>query len=95
MVEFGGKVTPRYSKGDGMNKEYYRLGNIGWWLSVQRQDARLTRTQVADTMGFPRGAIKDIEEGTRIPKPRTVQKYLNALETVSTHNAAMYRRFHA
>lgn len=95
MPKFGAKVTPKYSKGDGRNKEYYRLGNIGWWLSVQREDAGLHRTQVADAMGFPRGAIKDIEEGRRIPKPGTVHKYLDALVLLTTHNSVMYKRFHA
>jgi hypothetical protein len=95
MAEFGDKVTPRYSKGNGMNKEYYRLGNIGWWLSVQRQIAGITRTAVAEAMMYPGGAIKDIEEGRRIPKPSTVRKYLDAVDTITTRNAVMYERFHA
>lgn len=75
-----------------MNKTYYKLGNIGFWLTYQRQIAGLTRTQVAERMRFPGGAIKAIEEGKRVPMANTVRKYLDALS--GTDRRDMYRRFH-
>lgn len=98
--KFGQKVTPKYSKGNGMNREYYTLGNIGWWLSIQRQREGVTRTTVARRMGYPGGAIKALEEGRRIPQASTVQRYLLALKGVNVNNIAartpdMYARFNA
>jgi predicted transcriptional regulator len=75
----------------GGNVAYYRLGNIGFWLTYQRKIAGLTRTQVAERMRFPGGAIKAIEEGRRIPQAGTVRKYLDALNGTDRE---MYRRFH-
>lgn len=102
--KFGSKVTPKYSKGNGMNREYYSLGNIGWWLSIQREGAGVTKTAVADTMHWPHGAIGQIERGVRIPKASTVRKYLDALNqltdgevyaSATTHHwNEMYARFH-
>ncbi len=77
---------------------YYTLGNIGWWLSMQRQIARKSRTEVADAMGWPRGAIRAIEEGQRVPQASTVRTYLAVLadEPVSRmrRQPDMYTRFH-
>ena len=74
--------------------KFGRLGNIGAYLTYQRETAGMTRTQVADAMGWPRGAIKDIEEGNRIPKARTVEKYLSTLRGDAPYRRNMYRRFH-
>ena len=94
--KFGQKVTPLYSKGNGMNREYYSLGNIGWWLSIQREREGLTRTYVAEKLYYPGGAIKAIEEGRRVPTAETVRKYLAVLEGTRVHATGdMYGRFHS
>jgi predicted transcriptional regulator len=93
-MAFGDKVPVQGTHSWGGNVAYYRSGNIGWWLKLQRQSAKMTRTQVADAMGWPRGAIKDIEEGRRIPKARTVEKYLSTLRGYPSYRRNMYARFH-
>jgi DNA-binding XRE family transcriptional regulator len=98
--KFGMKVPAKHGKGSGMNTEYYSLGNIGWWLSIQRRKAGVTRTTVARRMGYPGGAIKAIEEGKRVPEASTVQRYILALKGVNVNNIAartpdMYARFHS
>jgi hypothetical protein len=65
----------------------------GTYLKTQRENAGVTRTAVARHMLYPGGAIKAIEENTRIPKPETVMKYLSAVAVLSGR-PYMYTRFH-
>lgn len=69
------------------------MSNLANWLVEQRENAGLTRTQVAERMGFPGGAIKAIEEGRRIPRASTIYKYMNAV-TQKQVSPDMYSRFH-
>lgn len=71
---------------------------IGTWLKTQRELADITRTEVAEKLGYPGGAIKNIEEGRRIPKGLTVVKYLHTLGVGRTYYTnrgpmGMYHRF--
>lgn len=72
------------------NRTYYKLGNIGFWLTYQRKIAGVKRTHVARAMGWPGGAIKAIEEGRRIPTALTVEKYLATLRYLT--NPSMYAK---
>lgn len=67
--------------------------SVGSWLKEQREKTGITKTEIADRMHWPHGAITQIEKGVRTPKPSTVRKYIEALEGKSVEYGDMYRMF--